>query len=213
MPRTTTDKATNPGAKYGLADRTRWIDFSAYGMSLKLCVFRDAMALVMEGGDAHPDIVKALGFVKIGDDWIRENPHFRPIEFRAIAPEAVIDGHKPTRDVLIDRRGSYRPVIDWFATFEIGGNEVQAFGATPEAAVKALADAWIGLADTERVDPGLLGKYRGGIAVVPFVSVKRYAKGIGDRLWYTGGMSGDDARFDALIPAPTREHETSPGYR
>jgi hypothetical protein len=168
----------------GAQETTRWMDFSAYGMALKRYAYADATLLVMEGGSTNPEIVKALGFVRIGDDWIRENTQFRPIEFRAVAPEAILDPQMPTRDVLVDRSGSYRPVTHWFASFETGGNEVQAFGANPEAAVQALSDAWHDLAKTERVDPGLLGEFRSGISVVSFVSGKGYAKGVGDRNWY-----------------------------
>lgn len=197
----------------GAQETTRWMDFSAYGMALKRYAYADATLLVMEGGSTNPEIVKALGFVRIGDEWIRENTQFRPIEFRAIAPEAVLNPQMPTRDVLVDRSDSYRPATHWFASFETGGNEVQAFGANPEAAVQALSDAWLELAKNERVDPGLLVKFRDGISVVPFVSGKGYAKGIGDSNWYQGGLRGDDDRFDDVLPAPTRKRGDAPGYR
>ncbi|MCS4089827.1 hypothetical protein [Rhizobium sp. BK176] len=206
------DKGTDLASMLGGPETTRWMDFSAYGMSLKRCVYADGQVLVMEGGDSNPELVQALGFVKTGDEWVRDQIEFRPIAFRAIATEAVVDRYTPTRDVVVDRRGMNRPVTHWFASFETGGNEVQAFGATPEAAVKALADAWDGLAENERIDRGLLGKFRGGISVVPFVSGKAYAKGIGDRDWYKGGLNGDDERFDDLLPAPTRELGATPEY-
>jgi hypothetical protein len=197
----------------GMPETCRWMDFSAYGMYMKCCVYADAKVLVMEGGDEHPELVAALGFVKTGDDWVKEKFEFRPIEFRAIASEAVLDRYKPTREVIIDRRDRFQPQTHWFASFEVGGNNIQAFGATPEGAVKSLVEAWLDHAKTEQVDPALIVELRDGISVVPFVSGKGYAKGLGDTKWYQGGLSGDDERFDDILPVLTRNQDITPGYR
>ncbi|MBY3433174.1 hypothetical protein HFN89_03125 [Rhizobium laguerreae] len=109
------------------------------------------------------------------------------------------------------------PVADkptlWFASVDTGYHQVHAFGITPEAAVKALAETWAEHAEPEGVDVGLLGHYRDSIEVAPVTLGRGYAKGTGDRLWYTGVLGGDDVRFDEFLPPPTSKRDQSPGYR
>jgi hypothetical protein len=206
--------------KHGLPAQTRWVDFSAYGMALKIGIYSDKKVLVMEGGDAHHEKVAQLGFAKHGEDWIQPEHRFLPQEFISVFPDAVVTRGAHTAQILLDRsetafvfvgdapsvrsaminriQQKLQPEI-WFAHFDALDHDVHGFGSTPEEAVTVVVAGWKELAERENLDEGMIAEYRESISVNRAELGKSYAKGVGDSLWYAERLNGADARFDAIV--------------
>nr|WP_250807417.1 hypothetical protein [Neorhizobium tomejilense] len=206
----------------------RWMDLSAHSMSLRLAIYKNGSALVVEGGDREPEALGRLGFTKFDGEWISTNVAFLPRQVVAVLTNAKVEKDKPTSEIVLNRteqllpeglpsfdtkfnqrvasvvaanpdtRFTSNPSI-WFAEADLGDYDVHAFGASPEAAVSALVSAWSELAAREQADVEMLSSYRDSISVNPVEMGKGYAKGIGDKGWYKDGFNGSDERFDAIL--------------
>ena len=211
-----------------LPEQIRWVNLDAYGVKLRLAAYKVGYMLVAENGEAHPDKMAELGFLKIGNDWAKPEVSFAPRDFKRLFPEMTVVT-TPSQDVILDRLSLELPdearikpasaiskrivektqgttielprVKVWFAQAELGDHTVQAFGASPEEAMRALVDTWMDQAKRENEDASLLSRYRDSVTVSPAETGRGYAKGMGDSGWYKGLLSGADERFDEIVAA------------
>ena len=215
--------------RLGVPETFRWLDLSAYGMKLKLAVYRQGRMLVMEGGEKHADKMLALGFRKVGDEWAMSDTELFPrkyLSFMSILPDASIVRYMQAEKMVIDRSSSEMPGLAeasavnalvekivaaakksrempyiqlWIAEAVLGDHTVQALGTDPEHAMRSLVDIWSDHAALEGEDPELIVRFRDSVTVNPAQIGKGYAKGVADNLWYRGGYNGADARFDDIL--------------
>ena len=204
----------------------RWMNLDAYDMKLRLAVYRDGRALVMEGGDSNAAELAKLGFEKVGGEWMNPDYSFQPGDYRNVFENATVDRTVPTMEIILDRTADAIPTLRpaspslrdrviatakervsappqtpaiWFANADLGDHDIHAFGTSPVEAMKALIAAWNELAARERVDVDLISRYRDGISVNKAEIGKGYAKGIGDSGWYIEGFNGSDPIFEDLF--------------
>ncbi|MCV9964924.1 hypothetical protein OIU34_23810 [Pararhizobium sp. BT-229] len=225
--------------KFGVPTHVRWMNLDAYDMKLRLAVYKDGRALVMEGGDAKPAELAKLGFERVGDEWMNPDYSFQPGDYRNVFEDAKVDRTVPTMEIILDRTADAIPTLRpanpslrdrviaaakervsappqtpaiWFANADLGDHDVHAFGTSPVEAMKALLAAWSELAARERVDVDLISRYRDSISVNKAEIGKGYAKGIGDSGWYSEGFNGSDPIFEDLFgpAAPKNDRALRP---
>ncbi|MDW9481290.1 hypothetical protein GOB57_21835 [Sinorhizobium meliloti] len=93
----------------GTPERVRWVNFDAYEMKLKMAVYKDGSVLVAENGEPHSSQLAALGFRKLGEEWIRPDARFVPRDFIALFPDARVEKDVVVNDVFLDRRTLGKP--------------------------------------------------------------------------------------------------------
>ena len=216
--------------RFGTPESIRWVKLDAYDMKLKLAVYKDGKALVIENGHRHPGALIQLGFQKVGDEWLSYETSFTPHEYKSVFPAAMAAKDVPIDEVVIDRSSVSLPLTAkeedrrafgglskrivsavrespsklpqlqvWFAEACIGDHTIQAFGLTPEQAMRVLAETWTAHAARENADVSLLVRYRDSISVNPAELGQGFAMGMADSHWYKGGYNGSDQRFDEIL--------------
>lgn len=151
----TSDKSAQPSITEMLhmPKEQRWMDLSAYSMALKLAIYKDGNAIVVEYGDRAPDALTKLGFGNVDGEWISANIGFLPREVQEALPDAKVR-LTPTYEVVLDRRDrtlpETLPIVDaQLAKRGVKFNQrvVAAVASAPKAELTAHPTFWFAAAD------------------------------------------------------------------
>ncbi len=96
--------------RFGIPESIRWMTLDAYDMKIKLAVYKDGKALVVENGEPHADALSQLGFQKAGDEWLSYEISFTPHDYKSVFPDARAVKDVPIEEVVVDRSSASLPV-------------------------------------------------------------------------------------------------------
>jgi hypothetical protein len=92
----------------GIPETIRWMDLSAYSMSLKLAIYKNGSGLVIQGGDRQSDAITKLGFRKVDGEWVSGETALDARKTISVLPDANV-GVAQAYEMLLDRREQLAP--------------------------------------------------------------------------------------------------------